>query len=156
MGFNSGFKGLRIIRLVVYIIEKAFLSQHCSYKVANTRKITSVFKWCVTNQIIYRYNHFTNLIISANNNWWCKELKINIRFNSNKIANQRISPVYYLMFIYCSTCSGRPRPHHQELHNCSSSLWFYRWSVVVAVLMVLVGPAGPTTTISTATTTLRR
>ena len=37
------------------------------------------------------------------------------------------------------TCFGRPRAHHQEL-NCSSSLWFYRWSVVVAVLLVVVGP----------------
>jgi hypothetical protein len=29
----------------------------------------------------------------------------------------------------------------------------YRWSVVVAVLLVVVGPAGPITTNSTATTT---
>jgi hypothetical protein len=29
--------------------------------------------------------------------------------------------------------------------SCSSSLWFYRWSVVVAVLLVVVGSAGPTT-----------
>jgi hypothetical protein len=28
-------------------------------------------------------------------------------------------------------------------HNCSSSLWFYRWNVVVAVLLVVVGPARP-------------
>ena len=34
---------------------------------------------------------------------------------------------------------GRPYAHHQELNNCSSSLWFYRWSVVVAVLLVVVG-----------------
>jgi hypothetical protein len=27
-------------------------------------------------------------------------------------------------------------------NNCSSNLWFYRWSVVVAVLVVVVGPAG--------------
>jgi hypothetical protein len=39
--------------------------------------------------------------------------------------------------------------------NCSSSLWFYRWSVVVAVLLVVVGSADPTTTNSTATTTLQ-
>ena len=29
-----------------------------------------------------------------------------------------------------------------RVNNCSSSLWFYRWSVVVAVLLVVVGPAG--------------
>jgi hypothetical protein len=44
------------------------------------------------------------------------------------------------MFIYSSTCFGRPHAHHQELNNCSSSLWFYLRSVVIAVLV------GPTTT----------
>jgi hypothetical protein len=34
--------------------------------------------------------------------------------------------------MYSSACFGRPHPHHQELNNCSSSLWFYRWCVVVA------------------------
>ena len=61
-----------------------------------------------------------------------------------------------LAFIYSSTCFGRPHAHHQELNNCSSSLWFYRWSVVVAVLLVVVGPVGPTMTNSTAITTFRR
>jgi hypothetical protein len=37
--------------------------------------------------------------------------------------------------MYSSTCIGRPHAHHQELNNCSSSLWFYHWSVVVAVLL---------------------
>jgi hypothetical protein len=57
--------------------------------------------------------------------------------------------------MYGSTCFGRFHAHHQELNNCSSSLWFYRSNVVVAVLVV-VGPAGPTTINSTATTTLQR
>jgi hypothetical protein len=42
--------------------------------------------------------------------------------------------------MYSSTCFGRPHIHHQELNNCSSSLWFYPWSVVIAVLLVVVGP----------------
>jgi len=50
--------------------------------------------------------------------------------------------VYYLTFMYSSTYFGRPHAHHQKLNNCSSSLCFYRWTVVVAVLMVVVGPAG--------------
>jgi hypothetical protein len=54
--------------------------------------------------------------------------------------------------MYSSTCFGRPHAHHQELNNCRSSLWFYRWSVVVAALLVVVGP---TTTNSTATITLQ-
>jgi hypothetical protein len=51
-----------------------------------------------------------------------------------------MSPVYYSTFIYSSTCFARPHARHQELNNCSSSLWFYLWSVVVAVLLVVVGP----------------
>jgi hypothetical protein len=47
-----------------------------------------------------------------------------------------------LMFIYSSTCFGRPHAHHQELNNCSSSLWFYLRSVVIAVLLVVVGTYG--------------
>jgi hypothetical protein len=33
-----------------------------------------------------------------------------------------------------------PHAHHQELNNCNSSLWFYLWDVVVAELLVVVGP----------------
>jgi len=47
---------------------------------------------------------------------------------------------YYLTFIYSSTCFGRPHAHQQALNNCSSILWFYLWSVVIAVLLVAVGP----------------
>jgi hypothetical protein len=67
-----------------------------------------------------------------------------------------VSQVYYLTFMYSSKCFGRPHAHHQELNKCSSRLWFYRWNVVIAVLLIVVGPAGPTTINSTATTTLQR
>ena len=60
-----------------------------------------------------------------------------------------------LTFIYSSTCFLRPHAHHQEL-NCSSSLWFYLRNVVIAVLLVVVWPASPTTTNSTAITMLQR
>jgi hypothetical protein len=42
--------------------------------------------------------------------------------------------------MYSSTCFGRPHAHYQELNNCSSNLWFYRWDVVVAAMMVAVEP----------------
>jgi len=45
--------------------------------------------------------------------------------------------------MYSSTCFGRPHVHHQELNNCSRSLWFYRWSVVVAMLLVVVRAGRP-------------
>jgi hypothetical protein len=79
---------------------------------------------------------------------------------SNKSTNQmqQFLKFYYLTFMYSSTCFVRPHAHHQELNNCSSSHWFYRWSVVVAVLLVVVGTVvtGPTATNSTATTALQR
>jgi hypothetical protein len=49
----------------------------------------------------------------------------------------------YLTFIYSSTCFGRPHAHHHELNNCSGSLWFYHWNVVVGVLSVVIGSDRP-------------
>jgi hypothetical protein len=43
-----------------------------------------------------------------------------------------------LTFIYSSTCFGRPHDHHQEVNDCSSSLWFYLRSVVIAVLFKML------------------
>ena len=51
-----------------------------------------------------------------------------------------------LMFVYSSTCFGRFPAHHQELNDCSGSLWFYLRIVVTAVLCSWSSrPAGPTT-----------
>jgi hypothetical protein len=98
--------------------------------------------------------------------FWMAEIKeaslnfvspcITVRFKYINQPDATISQVYYLTFMYSSTCFGRLHAHHQELNNCGRSLWFYRWSVVIAVLLVVVGPAGRTTTNSTATTTLQR
>jgi len=57
-----------------------------------------------------------------------------------------------LTFIYSSTCFGHPHARHQELNNCSSSLWFYLCIVVIAVVLFVV----LTTNNSTALTTMRR
>jgi len=39
-----------------------------------------------------------------------------------------------LTFIYSSACFGHSPIHHQELSDCSGSLWFYLCIVVIAVL----------------------
>ena len=39
-----------------------------------------------------------------------------------------------LKFVYSSTCFGRFPAHHQELNDCSGSLWFYLPIVVTIVL----------------------
>src|SRR5215475_6393766 len=38
-----------------------------------------------------------------------------------------------LTFVYSSTCFGRFSAHHQELSDCSGSLWFYLRIVVTVV-----------------------
>ena len=50
---------------------------------------------------------------------------INFPIQIDHQPDATISPVYYLTFIYSSTCFGRSPAHHQELNDCSSSLWFY-------------------------------
>jgi len=47
---------------------------------------------------------------------------------------QQFSSFIILTFIYSSTCFGRSPAYHQELDDCSSSLWFYLRIVVIAVL----------------------
>jgi len=39
-----------------------------------------------------------------------------------------------LTFTYSSTCFGLFPAHHQELNDCSGSLWFYLRFVVTVVL----------------------
>ena len=54
--------------------------------------------------------------------------------------------VYYPDFVYSSTCFGRLPAHHQELNDCSGSLWFYLRIVVTVVLCTWSGrPARPRT-----------
>jgi hypothetical protein len=57
-------------------------------------------------------------------------------YNSNILTNQMQQSYKFitLTFVYSSTCFGRFLAHHQELNDCSGSLWFYLRIVVTVVL----------------------
>jgi hypothetical protein len=62
-----------------------------------------------------------------------------------------------LMFVYSLTRFGRFPAHHQELNDCSGSLWFYFRIVVIVVLLFVFGLTGRLDhEHSTAITTIRR
>jgi len=48
-----------------------------------------------------------------------------------------------LSFKYSSTCFGHPHVHHQELQQLQEQPLVYRRNVVIAVLLVVVGPDRP-------------
>jgi hypothetical protein len=54
-----------------------------------------------------------------------------------QINNQPDATIFQfiiLTFVYSSTYFGRFSAHHQELDDCSDSLWFYLRIVVIVVL----------------------
>ena len=58
-------------------------------------------------------------------------------YNLIKINHQPDATIFQfiiLTFVYSSTCFGRFSTHHQELNDCSGSLWFYLHIVVIVVL----------------------
>jgi hypothetical protein len=57
-------------------------------------------------------------------------------------------------FVSFNMFRAPPRPS-SAAYYCVNSLWFYRWSVVVAALLAVAWPTGQTKTNNTATTTLQ-
>jgi hypothetical protein len=55
------------------------------------------------------------------------------RIQINHQPDAKIFQFIITTLIYSSTCFGRFPAHHQELSDCSGSLWFY--------LRIVVGPA---------------
>ena len=109
---------------------------------------TSVFNPCVIYQVNCTIPHRkspTHSTPNISHNFKFRVCK-SVHHHTFKWINQpdaAISQVYYLSFKYSTTCFGYPHAHHQELNNCSSSLWFYFRSVVVAVLLIVVRPVRP-------------
>jgi hypothetical protein len=52
----------------------------------------------------------------------------------NHQSDATIFQFIVLTFVYSSICFGLFPAHHQELNNCSGSLWFYLRIVVTVVL----------------------
>jgi len=96
-------------------------------------------------------------------------LKFNAKFKVCKSVNNRTIQInhqpdatifqFIILSVYSSTCFGSLPAHHQELNDCSGSLWFYLRIVVTVVLFswsdrpvaswwqlcCVRGRAGPTT-----------
>jgi hypothetical protein len=66
----------------------------------------------------------------------------------NHQSDATIFQFIFLTFIYSSTCFGRFLAHHQELNDCSGSLWFYLRVVVIVVGPVITGPTTNTARLS--------
>ena len=76
--------------------------------------------------------------------WLIKVVNKNI--NIVQIDHQPDATIFQFIiptFIYSSACFGRSPAHHQELKDCSSSLWFYLRIVVIAVLCSWSGRLSP-------------
>jgi len=58
-----------------------------------------------------------------------------IQIQLNHLPDATILQFIILTFIYSSTCFGRFRAHHQELNDCSGSLWEAATAVVELLMM---------------------
>jgi len=67
------------------------------------------------------------------------KVRITCAFQINHQPDAKIFQFIILTFIYRSTYLGRSPAHHQELNDCSSSLWFYLRIMVIAVLCLWSG-----------------
>jgi hypothetical protein len=110
----------------------------CNIAEQRRPRVIILFKWINENKL-----ENDNVFLQWNYTQYSRYFEIShIGFKWINQPDATTSQVYYLTFtrMYSSTCFGCPHAHHQELNNCSSSLWFYRWSMVVAVLLVEVEP----------------
>jgi hypothetical protein len=62
-------------------------------------------------------------------------------FNWINQPDAATSKVYNLLFKYSSTCFGHPHAYLQELQQLQYQPQVYCQSLVIAVLLVMVGPA---------------
>ena len=90
---------------------------------------TATFFWFLC------YSHFTYRVCS-NLNVKFKVCK-SVHHRTIQINHQPDAKIFQFIILtsdYSSTCFGRFPAHHQELNDCSGSLWFYLRIVVTVVL----------------------
>jgi hypothetical protein len=71
----------------------------------------------------------------------CKSVR-HRTIQTNHQSDATVFQFMILMFVYSSTCFGRFPAPHQELDDCSGSLWFYLRIVVIVVLCSWSGRPG--------------
>jgi len=104
---------------------------------AQQQRVTSQKSWILSHTTVKNLKSWkVHFAVSPNST----TLQINHQ------SDATIFQFIILTFIYSSTCFGRSPAHHQELNDCSGSLWFYLHIVVIAVLRSWSGrPARPRT-----------
>ena len=108
-----------------------FTSTHCStiHRMETMQRNIRLF---VHSWSIYKYNAGKRKITTVKFKV-CKS----VRHRTIQINHQLDATIFQfiiLTLIYSSTCFSRFPAHHQELNDCSGSLWFYLRIVVTVVL----------------------
>jgi hypothetical protein len=65
-----------------------------------------------------------------------------VHYRTIQINHQHDATIFQftlLTFVYSSTYFGRFPAHHQELNDCSGSLWFYLRIVVIIEILMMGG-----------------
>ena len=81
-----------------------------------------------------KWDHPTLVLNSTTTTTTTRPKQKKSRFQINHQPDATVFQFIILTFIYSSTCFGRFPAPHQELNDCSGSLWFYRRIVVIVVL----------------------
>jgi len=96
---------------------------------------------CKTVHELYTQATFTQITCI-----WLFDVRKSVHHHTiqNKLTNklQQFYKFITWRFVSLNMFRSPPRPS-SEAYNCINSLWFYRWSVVVAMLLVVVWPARP-------------
>ena len=136
-----------MLRCVWWVVPAAFPKAHIVF-ICELPKRRQLFSQGhrVTNQNIWTFSNPAVII------WHCRyclpyffKVCKSVHHRTIQINHQPDATVFQFIiqvFIYSWTCFGRFPGHHQELNDCSGSLWFYLRIVVIVVLRSWSGRLG--------------